>query len=532
MGVLGTAVIRPSVDAGTFGVLFGAEDNTSGTAFVTSDQSGYAHVGYARVDVPTTGTTIGGTVYGTSGTARNNLGIVAPTGRILNFFPNSELTQISIRRGRTRPDQYDDVGELTVTVNNQYGSSDPDNTTGRYQQLNTITASISNVTNAGGTITYTAQNSFTAGDIIQITNVNPTAYNIADAVVANPTSTSFQVVNAGTGTYVSGGYATKNNVYSSFLKPGMFGQVVLGASAGTSIPLFTGVLEQVEPTDDRWSTATYTFVDRIASIGRATMVNGSKVGANGDTGAQRLALICQAARLYDIYNGNGGTNLVEQVIDIRGFTDRIQLGSVGDTALDCIKTIVDGQAGRVFSNRSGVICMWDRANMQTSGTTMAGTFTDKPGTVAGFGYDEIHTNQAQNFLYNAAVVNAGSAIVASARQDLSIAQYGERRQELNTCLLNASDALTLANFAATNYSNPSTSVSSISVQAYAFSQSSLETLASIDLQQGVRVYRQLPGGRVLDVNCVVEGIEIDLSPSTRRFTFYLSPRDTVTTNIP
>lgn len=532
MGVLGTAIVRPVIDSGVFGVLMGAEDNTSGTAFVTSDQSGYAHVGYARVNVPTTGTTIGGTVYGTAGTARNNMAVTAPSGRILNFFPNSELVQISIRRGRTRPDQYDDVGECTIIVNNQNGSSDPDNTSGRYQRLTTQSAIISNVTNAGGTITYTAVNSFTAGDVIQITNVNPTSYNVADAVVVSPSATDFKVVNAGTGTYVSGGYATKNGMYASFITPGMYGQVCLGGSAGTSIPLFTGVLEQVEPTDDRFSTATFTFVDRIALVGRATLIDGNKVGSNGDTGKQRLTSICQSARLYDIYNGNGGTNLVEQVINIKGFSDVVQLASMGDTALDCIKTIVNGQAGRVFSDRSGVICIWDRSNMQTAGTTMAGTFTDAPGSVAGYGYDEIHTNQAQNFLYNSAVVTAGTTITATAKQDLSIAQYGERRDEVETALSSATDALTLANFLATNWSNPSTSVASISLQAYAFSQADLETLAQIDLQQGVRVRRSLPGGRTLDVNCVVEGIEVDLSPSTKRFTFYLSPRDTVTTNIP
>jgi len=372
--------------------------------------------------------------------------------------------------------------------------------------------------------------------------VNPVAYNVADATVVSPTATDFKVVNAGTGTYVSGGLATKNGFYGSFLTPGMFVQVGFGSSGGTTIPLFTGVLEQVEPTDDRYSTATYTFVDRIALVGRATLVDGNKVGATNDTGNQRLNLICQAARLFDIYNGNGGNNLIEKVIDIKGFSDRLQLGSTGDTALDCIKTIVNGQAGRVFSDRAGIIHIWDRSNMQTAGTgsydgstlsaTMAGTFTDAPASVAGFGYDEIHTNQAQNFLYNSAVVTAGTVITATAKQDLSVAQYGERRDEVETCLLNASDALTLANFLASNWSNPSTSVASISVQAFAFNQADFEKLAKIDLQQGVRVRRGLPGGRTLDVNCVVEGIEVDIDPSTKRFTFYLSPRDTQTTSVP
>ena len=466
MGTLGTAVIKPSITAGQFGVLFGAEDNTSGTAFTTSDQSGYAHVGYGRVGVGTAGTTIGGTAYGTAN--RNDWGVVAPSARILNLFPNSELTQISIRRGRTRPDQYDDVGECTITVLNQTGSSDPDNNTGRYQRLSTPTIS----------------------------------------------------------TAVPVGSATA--VYTSWLQPGMYGQVCWANAAGSQIPLFTGVLEQVEPTDDRYSTATYTFVDRLSQLGRATLVDGMKVGGAGDTGKARLNYICQAARLYDIYNGNGGTNLVEQIIDIQGFSKSVALSSMGDNALDCIKTIVNGQAGRVFVDRSGVVRIWDRARMAVVGTTMAGTFTDTPATVAGYGYDEIQSNQAQNFLYNSALITVGTTVSASAKLDLSIAQYGERRVEAETALSSSTEALNLATFLATNYANPSKSVASISLQALAFTNADFAVLSQIDLQQGVRVYRTLPGSRTLDVNCVVEGIEIDITPSSRRFTFYLSPRDTTT----
>lgn len=465
MGVLGTAVVVPTVATSQFGVLFNAEDNTAGTQYVTSDQSGYAHVDYGRVDV-VNGTTIGGTAYGTANA--NNFGLVAPSAKIFNLFPNDSLLSISIRRGRTRLDQYDDVGECTIQVLNSSGDSDPDNNAGRYKRLTTPT-------------------------------INPLT-----------------------------GVATAQ--YASWVRPGMFGKVMWGGANGTQIPLFAGVVETVEPTDDRVSVATYTFVDRMAQLGRTTMVNGSKVGANGDTGAQRLKTICQTARLYDIYNGNGGTNLIETVIDIQGFSRRVQLNSLGDTALDCIKTIVNGEAGRVFATADGVVRIWDRAYMQGTAAAqlMAGTFTDSPGTVTGFGYDEIHTNQGQNFLYNSALVTVGSAVTATAQLTDSIALYGERRLESEVALANSGDVLALATFLATEWAVPSKNVSSLSVQAFAFSQTDFDTLARIDLQQGVYVYRKLPGGRVLNVNCVVEGIEIDIDPSTRRFTFYLSPRDSQT----
>lgn len=450
MATMGTAFITPNATDYAWNFYIGAEDNTAGTAYWTSDGSGYAHVDYATVDT-------------TTGVDKNTWALVSQSTRIVNLFPAQEIQSINIRRGRTRPDQGDDVGECTIQVLNQTGSSDPDNNAGRYKRL-------------------------TAG-------------------TANPT-------------------------YASWLKPGVYGQIGWGIGGGAYWPVFTGVLESVEPTDDVLSVATYTFVDRLALLGRATMVNGSKMGATGDTGSQRIKAILQAARLYDIYNGNGGTNLIERVVDVQGFSRPVQLGAMGDTALDCLRTVANGEAGRVFVNSLGVINVWDRSKMATYASAAAGTFTDTPATVGGFGYDEIHSNQGQNFLYNSALINAGTTVSASYKNDLSIAQYGERRYEADACLLSQNDALAVAVFYGSNWSNPSKSVASLSLQAYGFSNADMQTLVQFELQQSVRVYRKLPGGRVLDVNCVIEGIEIDITPENRRFTFYLSPKDSTTISWP
>lgn len=454
MGTLTLAYAQPKVAAGKFGVLFGAEDNTNLAAFTTSDGSGFAHTDYAEV--------VSGATNGTG----NRGALVAPSTRILNIFPNDELTSISIRRGRTRPDQWDDVGECTITVNNATGSSDPDNNTGRYQRLTTPSS--------GTTVPATA-------------------------------------------------------TYASWLQPGMYGQVCYSTDGVTNIPLFTGVLEQVEPTDDRYSTATYTFVDRIALLGRATLGDGSKLLTAGNTGQDRISAILQKVRVTDIKNGNGGANLIEQLVYLQGFSRVVRQGAANaDTALDAIKAVVAGEAGRIYSTRSGIINILDRTYMQAVATLRRATFTDTPGTVAGFGYDEIQSNQAQNFLYNSAIVTADSSVTATAKLDQSIAQYGERRYEAQTVLQSSGDALTLATWLATNWSAPSKNVASISVQAYSFSVADFATVAGLELQQRIRVYRRLPGGRVLDVNCVIEGIEIDINPSSRRFTFYLSPVDSTT----
>lgn len=80
------------------------------------------------------------------------------------------------------------------------------------------TASITAASGNGTTITYTAQNTFNAGDPVQITGVTPSSYNVTGVVGPNPTSTSFTVLGTTTSTYTSGGTASStNNAGASFI---------------------------------------------------------------------------------------------------------------------------------------------------------------------------------------------------------------------------------------------------------------------------------------------------------------------------
>ena len=64
---------------------------------------------------------------------------------------------------------------------------------------------ITNVSASSGTVTYTAANSYSAGNTVSIYGVNPVAYNLQNVTIASASSTQFTVTNAATGTYVSGG---------------------------------------------------------------------------------------------------------------------------------------------------------------------------------------------------------------------------------------------------------------------------------------------------------------------------------------
>jgi hypothetical protein len=69
-------------------------------------------------------------------------------------------------------------------------------------------ASITNVTGNGTTVTYTAANSFSAGQTVSIDQVMPYIYNLQNVVIATASATQFTVTNGATGIYISGGLAT------------------------------------------------------------------------------------------------------------------------------------------------------------------------------------------------------------------------------------------------------------------------------------------------------------------------------------
>jgi hypothetical protein len=72
-----------------------------------------------------------------------------------------------------------------------------------YNQPTTIT----NITANGTTVTVTAVNAFTVGQLVSIEGVIPSQYNFTNVAIATRNSTQFTVTNTATGTYISGGVA-------------------------------------------------------------------------------------------------------------------------------------------------------------------------------------------------------------------------------------------------------------------------------------------------------------------------------------
>lgn len=68
-----------------------------------------------------------------------------------------------------------------------------------------LTATITGASTTGAAVTFTAANTFTVGQIINISGVTPSVFNLKGVVVTAANSTTFTVASTVTGTYVSGG---------------------------------------------------------------------------------------------------------------------------------------------------------------------------------------------------------------------------------------------------------------------------------------------------------------------------------------
>jgi hypothetical protein len=68
---------------------------------------------------------------------------------------------------------------------------------------------ITGATASGTEITYTSSNSFAEGDVVTISGITPSLFNLANVTVTESSATLFKVESTATGTYTSGGSATK-----------------------------------------------------------------------------------------------------------------------------------------------------------------------------------------------------------------------------------------------------------------------------------------------------------------------------------
>ena len=119
-GLAGKTVVVSGITGGTpsggYSNTFTVTATSGDTFTVANSTTGAATLGTARVVVSGDGSQL------------------APSGVILNLLPQTDVREISVRRGRTRDDQSFDVGVMTVVLDNKSGQYDPDRTNGIWQR--------------------------------------------------------------------------------------------------------------------------------------------------------------------------------------------------------------------------------------------------------------------------------------------------------------------------------------------------------------------------------------------------------------
>jgi hypothetical protein len=123
-------------------------------------------------------------------------------------------------------------------------------------------ATITNISASAGTITYTATNTFSLGDIVTITGVVPNQYNLTNATIATASGSNFTIANASTGTFVSGGEAATES------GDWLYKERIEGTTVATPIPstwTIGGVVQGTAP--NRLSVEIYLKGNPIARAG-------------------------------------------------------------------------------------------------------------------------------------------------------------------------------------------------------------------------------------------------------------------------
>ena len=82
-------------------------------------------------------------------------------------------------------------------------------------RLNGLSASVTAASANGTTVTYTANNSFSAGQVVSLTGLSTAAFNLQNVTIATASSTGFTVTNSATGTSVTGATGNAARVLDS-----------------------------------------------------------------------------------------------------------------------------------------------------------------------------------------------------------------------------------------------------------------------------------------------------------------------------
>jgi hypothetical protein len=113
------------------------------------------------------------------------------------------------------------------------------------------TAVVTAASASAGTVTYTAANTFIAGQTVTITGLSTSAFNLTDVLIATVSSSQFTVTNAATGTAVTGATAQAKVVISSL--PGVGADYAWAATTQVASGRLNPALDSHNIAEGEWA---------------------------------------------------------------------------------------------------------------------------------------------------------------------------------------------------------------------------------------------------------------------------------------
>lgn len=458
---------------------------------------------------------------------------LAPTGTdvLAKYTPFTTLTQIqtedvksiAIRRGRTREDQTIQAGTLTLTMDNTLGTYDPEYS---------ISQSIIAATGNGTTTVYTtdAAHYFKVGQVISITGMSTSSFNLKLQIITAITSNTFTVANGTPSGSLSGqsglgaiGYFTSTNKSLLVAGTGVRVTASITRSGGVSeVALFTGFIEQVDKDLSLQPVTTITCVDGLGMLSR--MFSNINTAYLGDATA--------IGRILD----DAGWNQNFYYTSDRYIVSNLITGDTPVDVLTAIDPIVKTQPGAMFYCNVAGDVNWlgysAFAPGSWAGKTKRFTMTDSRASTDVVEYDTISVIGGEKYRRNTVTVHNtapnGYENYTTKTNRTSVANYGPFAAQIESFYSNGpgnSDVNEIAQQLADQFADSQYRVDNIGFECVGFSTELWYNIITSDLGSAVIVNRTpiYTNGYEFVYQCYIQELNHDIKPNSWRMSLTLSP---------
>jgi hypothetical protein len=188
----------------------------------------------------------------------------------------------------------------------------------------------------------------------------------------------------------------------------------------------------------------------------------------------------------------------------------------GTNALEYLQLVTDSEPGSIFMGSDGFIVFKDRSVAPVSAGQV--TFSDD-GT--GVEFSEVQVVYGSELLYNYVQIERNNGGTAIASDSDSINSYGQQALIQTGLLMNSdADALELANYLVSQYSEPEYRFETLTVQLEALSPTDQSDVLGLEIGDVARIkFTPNNVGSQIDKYASIIRIDHDIQPASHRITF-------------